>query len=62
MKRLIGIGRKQAAFHPNATQFTLHLGNEMFGFGAKAWIVVKVFFVLVISLLSHCLCHYLISI
>lgn len=32
MKQLIGVRRTQAAFHPNATQFTLHLGNEMFGF------------------------------
>tara|TARA_R110002096_G_scaffold165814_4_gene334667 strand:+ start:708 stop:2441 length:1734 start_codon:yes stop_codon:yes gene_type:complete len=32
MKRLISIRRKQAAFHPNATQFTLHLGNQKFGF------------------------------
>ncbi|MFK8026511.1 MAG: sugar phosphorylase [Gammaproteobacteria bacterium] len=32
MKRLIGIRRKQDAFHPNATQFTLHLGNQTFGF------------------------------
>lgn len=31
MKRLISIRRKQAAFHPNATQFTLHLGDQLFG-------------------------------
>jgi sucrose phosphorylase len=29
---LLDIRRKQAAFHPNATQFTLHLGNALFGF------------------------------
>ncbi|WP_273427807.1 sugar phosphorylase [Marinobacter sp.] len=32
LKRLIAIRRKQAAFHPNATQFTLHLGLQLFGF------------------------------
>ncbi|MFK7795683.1 MAG: sugar phosphorylase [Gammaproteobacteria bacterium] len=32
MKKLIGIRREQTAFHPNATQFTLHLGNHVFGF------------------------------
>jgi sucrose phosphorylase len=26
------IRREQAAFHPNATQFTLHLGPALFGF------------------------------
>ena len=32
MKRLISIRTKQTAFHPNATQFTLHLGDQIFGF------------------------------
>lgn len=32
LKRLIGIRRGQPAFHPNATQFTLHLGLQLFGF------------------------------
>lgn len=32
LKRLIAIRRKQPAFHPNATQFTLHLGLQVFGF------------------------------
>ncbi|WP_417545705.1 sugar phosphorylase [Marinobacter sp.] len=32
LKRLITIRRKQPAFHPNATQFTLHLGLKLFGF------------------------------
>ncbi|WP_417548304.1 alpha-amylase family glycosyl hydrolase [Marinobacter segnicrescens] len=32
LKRLITIRRKQPAFHPNATQFTLHLGLKIFGF------------------------------
>ena len=32
LQLLIKIRRQQAAFHPNATQFTLHLGNEIFGF------------------------------
>ncbi|NDR59574.1 sugar phosphorylase [Aliiruegeria sabulilitoris] len=32
MKQRIGIRVKQKAFHPNATQFTLHLGEELFGF------------------------------
>jgi sucrose phosphorylase len=29
---LIAIRRAQPAFHPNATQFTLHLGLQLFGF------------------------------
>ena len=32
LKRLLTIRRQQAAFHPNATQFTLHLGNAIFGY------------------------------
>lgn len=32
IKRLIGIRQQQPAFHPNATQFTLHLGDEIFAF------------------------------
>ena len=32
MCRLIGIRTVQPAFHPNATQFTLHLGEKLFGF------------------------------
>lgn len=32
LKRLLGIRKKQAAFHPNATQFTLHLGTQVFAF------------------------------
>lgn len=32
MKRLIAIRIKQSAFHPNATQFTLQLGECFFGF------------------------------
>ncbi len=32
LKALLQIRRRQAAFHPNATQFTLHLGNNLFGF------------------------------
>ncbi|GAB1262208.1 sugar phosphorylase [Aurantivibrio plasticivorans] len=32
LKRLIKIRRGQPAFHPNATQFTLHLGDEIFAF------------------------------
>ena len=32
MKRLIGIRIRQPAFHPNATQFTLQLGEKLFGF------------------------------
>jgi sucrose phosphorylase len=32
LKRLVAIRRKQPAFHPNATQFTLHLGLQLFGF------------------------------
>ena len=32
LTRLIQIRRAQPAFHPNATQFTLHLGTEVFAF------------------------------
>lgn len=32
LKHLIDIRTKQKAFHPNATQFTLHLGLQLFGF------------------------------
>lgn len=32
LKHLISIRRAQPAFHPNATQFTLHLGAQLFGF------------------------------
>lgn len=32
LKRLIHIRIHQEAFHPNATQFTLHLGDHIFGF------------------------------
>jgi len=32
LKRLIAIRRRQPAFHPNVTQFTLHLGDEIFAF------------------------------
>lgn len=32
IKELLTIRRAQAAFHPNATQFTLHLGEAFFGF------------------------------
>ena len=32
LKSLIQLRKEQAAFHPNATQFTLHLGDQIFGF------------------------------
>lgn len=32
LTELIAIRRAQAAFHPNATQFTLHMGEQIFGF------------------------------
>ena len=32
IKKLLRIRREQPAFHPNATQFTLHLGDAIFGF------------------------------
>jgi sucrose phosphorylase len=32
LKQLIAIRAGQAAFHPNATQFTLQLGERIFGF------------------------------
>lgn len=32
LKRLLGIRRHQAAFHPNATQFTMHLGTQVLAF------------------------------
>ncbi len=32
LKHLIALRKQQPAFHPNATQFTLHLGSHLFGF------------------------------
>ena len=32
LKHLIALRKAQPTFHPNATQFTLHLGDELFGF------------------------------
>ena len=32
MKKLIEIRKLQPAFHPNATQYVLHLGSQLFGF------------------------------
>jgi len=32
LKTLIEIRTSQAAFHPNSTQYTLHLGDQVFGF------------------------------
>ena len=32
IKALLGVRSKQPAFHPNATQFTLHLGDQIFAF------------------------------
>ena len=32
LKSLLKVRCSQTAFHPNATQFTLHLGSQLFGF------------------------------
>jgi sucrose phosphorylase len=32
LKRRMDIRKKQTAFHPNATQLTLHLGDQLFAF------------------------------
>jgi sucrose phosphorylase len=32
LRHLLAVRRRQAAFHPNATQYTLHLGTRVFGF------------------------------
>ena len=32
LKKIIKIRQQQKAFHPNATQFTLHMGEQLFGF------------------------------
>lgn len=32
LKQIIQIRQQQKAFHPNATQFTLHMGERLFGF------------------------------
>ncbi len=32
MKKIIAIRKQQKAFHPNATQFTMHFGEELFAF------------------------------
>ena len=36
LKKLIALRRQQPAFHPNAAQFTLHLGLKIFGFWRQA--------------------------
>ncbi len=37
MKERIKIRRAQSAFHPNATQFTLQLGEQLFGFWRQSY-------------------------
>lgn len=37
MKERIKIRREQSAFHPNATQFTLQLGEQLFGFWRQSY-------------------------
>lgn len=32
LKYLVGVRKQQPAFHPNATQFTMHLGDKVFAF------------------------------
>ena len=32
LKRLLSIRKKQSAFHPNATQYTLHISDDIFAF------------------------------
>lgn len=32
LQKLIHLRKQQKAFHPNATQFTLHMGEQLFGF------------------------------
>ncbi|MCX4186458.1 sugar phosphorylase [Methylophaga sp. OBS4] len=32
LKKLMHLRQQQRAFHPNATQFTLHMGEQLFGF------------------------------
>ena len=32
LKKLLAIRQQQKAFHPNATQFTLHLGDSIFAY------------------------------
>ena len=32
LQHLIGLRKEQSAFHPNATQFTLHLGDTLFAY------------------------------
>lgn len=32
LRRLLGLRKNQSVFHPNATQFTLHLGTAVFAF------------------------------
>jgi sucrose phosphorylase len=32
IKKLVHLRQQQKAFHPNATQFTLHMGEKLFGF------------------------------
>ncbi|BFM12412.1 glucosylglycerate phosphorylase [Simiduia litorea] len=55
LKRLIAIRGKQSAFHPNATQFTLHLGDEIFAFWRQS--IDRQQNIFCISNLSHLAIH-----
>ena len=44
LMRLIEIRKKQPAFHPNATQYTLSLGKKLMFYGDKVKIKGKVYF------------------
>ena len=45
LNRLMVLRKKQIAFHPNATQFTLQLGDIFLVFGDRVLIEAKVSFV-----------------
>ena len=44
LKKLIEIRKKQKAFHPNATSFTLQLGEKLLEFGDKVGIENRAYF------------------
>jgi sucrose phosphorylase len=46
ISELLQIRRRQGAFHPNATQYTLHLGSRLFGFWRQSMLRDQSIFVI----------------
>ena len=50
---LIDIRKKQIAFHPNATQYTLNLGNNFFGIWRQSIDKNKVYFAFIMLQITN---------